>query len=594
MVASAVLATSPQRESPAQQVRRELPRSTPASAPMSSSRLSRLGDTLSTVLYPRKRARVAAPGASPAWQQREPPLASVRETARLAPQHPAVTVTTLPVPVDVVEGSIARLRWVALGLALASLAVYFIGKYYGTWIDPDAAPASYGIACWLAAFGGVGMFALAHSRRVSPYRLLDAALIFQVVGGLLISLAENAVPRLPGEVIRGQPSLAVWIAFFVLAVPASVGKSTLAAIVTACMGPLGLGVQVILGNVPTPPPLQWVLPFAVSFFMAAAASALARFVYDLRVEVVQARQLGSYHLVELLGRGGMGEVWRARHRLLAREAAIKLIRTDALQAASPAHLVAAQRRFEREAQVTSGLRSPHTVTLYDYGVAEDGRFYYVMELLEGMNLEMLVQRFGPVPASRAVCILLQICDSLGEAHRHGLIHRDIKPANVLLCRLGIHHDFVKVLDFGLVRRAAGDGSHVSVSHVAAGTPAFLAPEAAEAKLDLDARVDIYSLGCLAYWLLTGRIVFEEASSMATILAHVRQQPVPPSQRTENEIPAALENLIMQCLEKDPVRRPQSVEIIAEHLGACAVGETWDARRAEHWWRTHQPEGVEQK
>ena len=478
----------------------------------------------------------------------------------------------------------------SLGLAIAALAVYFIGQHSeSAWIDPDSAPATYRFACLMSVVAGLAMFAVAHFRLLSPLdRLLDAALLFEVGVGLLISIAENAIAPLPGETMRGQTSLAVWIAFFVLAVPASRGKSTLAAVMTACMGPVGLGVQVFFGNVPTPPLFHWFLPFATSFFMAAAASALARTMYDLGAQARQARELGSYQLVERLGQGGMGEVWRARHRMLAREAAIKLIRADALQTMSVAQANDAKRRFEREALATAQLQSPHTVTLYDYGVAEDGRFYYVMELLSGITLEELVQRFGPQPAARAAYVLLQVCDSLAEAHRLGLVHRDITHRNVLLCRLGNSYDFAKVLDFGLVKQTSGNHTGPTESHVAVGTAAFLSPEAALAR-PMDARADIYSLGCLAYWLLSGKLVFEEANTTAMILAQVQRQPVPPSQVTEQEIPAALEAIVLDCLAKEPAARPPSVDVIMERLSACPLSERWDAYRAERWWRAHQPE-----
>ncbi len=559
---------------------------------MSSNRdLSRLSKTLSVLLHRRVLASHSGRALpSPVRATIPPPQSiSVPVAARLAPQHTLATATAFPLPIDLVEGSVARLRWVALGFALAVVAVYVVGMHGGShWIDPETAPSSYRVALKLAVVAGLCMSALSFTRLLSPYRLLDAALLFQVGGGLLISLAENAVPRLENEVVRGQPSLAVWIAFFVLAVPSSFGKSTLAAVVTACMGPVGLGIQVILGNVVSPPPWDWILLFATPFFMAAAASALTRFMYDLGAQVSQARDLGSYRLLECVGQGGMGEVWRARHRMLAREAAIKLIRYDTLQAVTPDQVAAAKRRFEREAKTTAALQSPHTVTLYDYGVAEDGRFYYVMELLAGLNLEVLVQRHGPLPAARAVYILLQVCDSLGEAHRQGLVHRDIKPSNVLLCRLGNSYDFAKVLDFGLVKLSTEYHTQRSSSHMI-GTPTFMPPEAVEAREDLDWRADIYSFGCLAYWLLTGRLVFEEANTTAVILAHLRKQPLPPSQATENSVPPALDALVLECIEKDPSRRPQSMEIVAERLTRSDVGEAWNAHRAELWWRSYRPE-----
>jgi serine/threonine-protein kinase len=274
--------------------------------------------------------------------------------------------------------------------------------------------------------------------------------------------------------------------------------------------------------------------------------------------------------------------------LLARPAAIKLIRSDLL-GASPQGREAAVRRFEREARATANLGSTHTVDIYDFGVAEDGSFYYVMELLDGMSLEMLVRRFGPISAARAVFLLRQVCHSLSEAHARGLIHRDIKPANIFTCRLGPDHDFVKVLDFGLVKQAPGLTRHetqVTMEGATAGTPAFMAPEMALGH-EIDGRADLYALGCVAYWLLTGQPVFSGETPVATILAHVREDPLPPSARTEIAIPPMLEAVIMSCLAKDPRARPSSADELTERLAACMPSDGWDRAAARQWWEIHQ-------
>ena len=233
----------------------------------------------------------------------------------------------------------------------------------------------------------------------------------------------------------------------------------------------------------------------------------------------------------------MGEVWRAEHQLLARPAAIKLIRTDN-GASQPTD--EARARFEQEAQVTASLRSPHTIHLYDFGVTDDGAFYYVMELLEGFDLQALVERFGPVPVNRAVYLLDQICHSLAEAHHRGVVHRDIKPSNIFVCRYGRDCDFVKVLDFGLVKPM---GSHqgatqqaLTAEAVTRGTPAFMSPEQALADPSLDARSDLYALGCVAFWLVTGKPVFQGTSPIDTIVRHVQAVPDAPSRHSELAIP----------------------------------------------------------
>jgi serine/threonine-protein kinase len=307
-------------------------------------------------------------------------------------------------------------------------------------------------------------------------------------------------------------------------------------------------------------------------------------------DVSKARELGSYKLVELLGRGGMGEVWRAEHRLLARPAAIKLIQPEMLGCNDSNEMTVIKRRFEREAQATAMLSSPHTIDLYDFGSAEDGALYYVMELLHGIDLQTLVEKYGPVPAERAALFLGQMCSSLEEAHQTGLVHRDIKPANIYTCRYGLEYDFTKVLDFGIVKsREESNGlTKLTSVNAATGTPEFMAPEMALGKA-VDARADIYAVGCVGYWLLTGKLVFEEDTFVATMLAHAQKAPIPPSSRTEIEIPPQLEKLVMWCLEKEPQRRPSSAGEIRRAISQYGLADSWTPERAEKWWKLHMPE-----
>jgi serine/threonine-protein kinase len=286
----------------------------------------------------------------------------------------------------------------------------------------------------------------------------------------------------------------------------------------------------------------------------------------------------------------MGEVWRASHRLLARPAAIKLIRSSL--AGHGSHISDdARRRFEREAQVIARLRSPHTVTLFDFGITDDGSFYYVMELLDGLDAESMVKRFGPMPAERVVQVLRQMCHSLSEAQSCGLVHRDIKPANIFLCRYGEEHDFVKVLDFGIAKAVRGPSAKaetaITVGSVIQGTPAFIAPEQATGG-DVDGRADIYSTGCVAYWLLTGELVFTADTAIRLLLAHAQAEPDPPSARTELPIPAALEALVMACLAKDRDLRPSSARDLLRRLDALPLERAWSAERAREWWQSHLP------
>jgi eukaryotic-like serine/threonine-protein kinase len=318
------------------------------------------------------------------------------------------------------------------------------------------------------------------------------------------------------------------------------------------------------------------------------ATITSRVTYGLRKQVAEANELGQYVLEEKIGGGGMGEVWRARHRLLIRPAAIKLIRP---QMAGDRELLL--RRFEREARATAALKSPHTVQLYDFGATEDGRLYYVMELLDGLDLDTLVRQYGPLPPERVVHILRQVCSSLQDAHANGLVHRDIKPANVVVSRAGTTFDFAKVLDFGLVkldsaRKAEENALTLTAEGSTSGTPAFMAPETVLGVADTDHRVDLYALGCVGYWLLTGKLIFEGRSVVEVMFHHAHTPPPRPSTTSELPIPAPLEDLIMECLEKDPARRPTSAEAVSTLLDAVSLESAWTVERAERWWAMHRP------
>jgi serine/threonine-protein kinase len=254
-----------------------------------------------------------------------------------------------------------------------------------------------------------------------------------------------------------------------------------------------------------------------------------------------------------------------------------------------------RRRFEREAQVIAQLRSPHTVTLFDYGVADEGSCYYVMELLDGIDADRLVRRFGPIPAERAIHILRQMCHSLSEAESRSLVHRDIKPANIFLCRYGEDHDFVKVLDFGIAK-AVRDPSPdmqtaITMPNLIQGTPAFIAPEQALGGTDIDARADIYSTGCVAYWLLTGELVFTAETPIKLLMEHVNRPAEPPSARAEIPIPRELDALVLSCLAKDRNERPRSARDLLQRLDAIPLNERWTEERARRWWSEHLPLGT---
>jgi DNA-binding NtrC family response regulator len=296
--------------------------------------------------------------------------------------------------------------------------------------------------------------------------------------------------------------------------------------------------------------------------------------------------VGSYRLVSKLGSGGMGEVWLGRHRLLARPAAVKLIRADVSTGEAREQFV---RRFQREAHVTAGLRSPHTVQLYDFGVNDTGSFYYVMELLEGLDLHQIVERFGPQAPARTIALFAQACRSLAEAHERGLVHRDIKPANLFVARLGAEYDYLKVLDFGIVKDRPGQDATMITAHgIVQGTPAFIAPELAFGEGAIDGRADIYSLGCAMYYTLTGQPVFRATSPAQMLLHHAQTPPGAPSNASELPIPDALDRLVLQCLAKDPDARPFSAQEVERALAVIPV-EPWTTARAKAWWELHAPD-----
>jgi len=301
---------------------------------------------------------------------------------------------------------------------------------------------------------------------------------------------------------------------------------------------------------------------------------------QLRREAFEARKLGQYRLKHRLGSGGMGEVWLAEHQLLKRPCAIKLIRDELV--GDPITLS----RFQREVQATAMLVHPNTVRIYDYGVAEDGTFYYTMEYLPGLTLQDLVQKYGPLPAERAVYFLRQACLALSEAHALGLIHRDLKPSNLLASQLGGMPDVLKVLDFGLVHTAPEeqDSERMTLQSYMAGTPAYVSTEqiAGGGKL-VDARSDIYSLGAVGYFLLAGHPPFKGETFLDLLIAH-RQEPVPSSFLPGTDVPADLDAVIRRCLEKDPANRFPDVMSLHEALAACRCADLWTESAAAEWWK----------
>jgi eukaryotic-like serine/threonine-protein kinase len=463
------------------------------------------------------------------------------------------TFSGSPLPVEAAQGT--RFQWFNLGAVLAS----------------------------------VGLWWVAHRRRVSPSHLHTLGLIYQVCICFVISIITLWQYWIEARIVPNMTWVPAVVIMFPLIMPGPPRRMLAAALAAAATSPLALLLLDLSGKVKVTDPEDY---FRMSFSPCVAAAFAyfgARIIYGLGREVALARELGSYQLGELLGRGGMGEVYRATHRMLARPAAIKLIRPEMIGGGDNDATQLAVRRFRLEAEVAASLRSPHTVELYDFGVTEDRTLYFVMELLDGMDLESLVRQKGPVPAGRVIYILRQVCESLEEAHRRGLVHRDIKPANIHLGCLGLQHDFVKVLDFGLVKSVAdesGEQSLATAAGLAPGTPAYMPPELAMGEA-FDGRADIYALGCVAYFLLTGRLVFEAGNAMQMVTKHMLEVPVPPSGRVELAVPPELEALVLACLAKQPAGRPASAAELSLGLAAVAA-EPWGEAEAKEWWKINRP------
>jgi serine/threonine-protein kinase len=515
-------------------------------------------------------------------------------------------------PQDLLQRASKRLGYAALIYA----GTYFMAYFGPLILNPrtmwtiltnsstPVAGASIGL--------GLAIYLLSRFGTLRPEVLLDIGLVFEVVGAIGIAWANlwGLWPQAGDfesyyQVLQtrggymGIPWECVWILLFPLIVPSTLGKTVLASVGAATSGMVVLTLSIAFGATAADVPMGTMLGYYLfsTYLCAALAVVISRGVYRYGKRLAKAQEVGSYKLTELLGRGGMGDVWVAEHQMLARPAAIKLIRPEALGAQEAGARVV-EERFKREARATAALRSTHTVDLYDFGVTDDGAFYYVMEMLDGLDLATLVERYGPLPAERVVHLLRGVCHSLGEAHGQGLIHRDVKPANIFTCRLGPDTDFVKVLDFGLVKSTGeetGGATALTQEGSVAGTPAFMAPEMALGDGSVDGRADIYAVGCVAYWLLTGQPVFAADTPVATLLKHVQEEPIPPSRRTELEIPEDLDAVILACLAKDPADRPRTAEELDARLAACSVS-AWTKDRADEWWklhgRTYEPPGDE--
>jgi serine/threonine-protein kinase len=452
----------------------------------------------------------------------------------------------------------------------------------GDWIPPIVALAV-----------SVGLIVATRVLQISALSTVKLGLLYQVVISYAVVFGQywDTFAAFPTDLVHGDilglSAVAPWMVFYTVLVPARPRHALIALLGSSTAPGAVFYLSTMVGEAPILGPQQFFLVLVFPYLMTAVAAYIAaHIVYRLGQAVKAAREMGSYRLEESLGKGGMGEVWRASHRMLARPAAVKLVRADAL-GLDPDTYATALTRFEREAQVTAALQSPHTVELYDYGVSDDGTLYYVMELLDGIDLNQLVAEHGALPAERVIHIVRQVCASLGEAHKRGLVHRDVKPANIYLCKRAFEYDFVKVLDFGLVRKHSGldpeeRADNLSKIGMVIGTPAYMAPEVVKG-VPADSRSDLYAVGCVAYRLLTGVDVFDAPTLPALLVAQASEQPVPPSQRCGAEIPPGLETIVLDCLTKHPEDRIQSAQEIVARLDLIELRESWSQERAENWW-----------
>jgi serine/threonine-protein kinase len=500
-----------------------------------------------------------------------------------------------PLPSDILKQGNDRVRIAAIVMAATWLIVIVmnegVARLFGKSALSDQLWGPQQMIMTAAGLGvSLGVAWLIPRMEGRTELALDVGLLFEVFSALITSLITEGYPRHDPQAISW---VCVTIVLWPALVPSSPRKTFIAGLACATTVPFAMWIGSVTHTdyvAPQPFILTWLL--LPAYICAILAVVPATVIRGLGKQVSKARALGSYELEDRIGKGGMGEVYRARHRLLARPAAVKLISPDALESSTPdANLVIVE-RFRREAEAAATLRSPHTIELYDYGVAEDGTFYYVMELLEGIDFYELVRRHGPVPPERALHLIAQACDSLGEAHQKGMVHRDVKPSNMLACKMGLKVDYVKVLDFGLVKndpKHSQDQLQITSADVVSGTPAFIAPESVSGITSVGPPADVYALGCVAYWLVTGQYVFQAPNATMMLMQHLQAAPVPPSHKSPKPIPQDFEQVILRCLSKDAAARPRDAAELSLLLRKCRPASIWSEDRAREWWDANLPE-----
>jgi len=492
-------------------------------------------------------------------------------------------------------------------IAVIGLCFHLVGNYDHlgeAWFAFYRADCAVIVGAWMLARSGTRSMRFSHALEIVV--LVSMAVVGAFLGRYVLPIM---LPRVLGEGVtvdapgydriigllqNGMSSgLIIALTHAVVVRAALVPSGTLRTVVlTASVGVVSTAIMAG-GAWPFEPyepirshiPSQFVVESVISAgiwwtFTTIVCVAITRVIYGLRQEVREARQLGQYTLEEKIGAGGMGAVYRARHAMMRRPTAVKLLSPDRAGEIDLA-------RFEREVQLTAQLTHPNTITIFDYGHTPDGVFYYAMELLDGATIEDVVRVDGPQQPGRVLKVLAEVAGALEEAHGVDLIHRDIKPANVILCRQGGKPDVAKLVDFGLVKDLAGTAdAEVTSTASITGTPLYMSPESLTSPGEVDGRTDIYSLGAVGYFFLTGEHVFDARSVVEVCSHHLHTSPEPPSKRLGREVSEDLETLILDCLAKRPDDRPQSAAELLERIDACADQGAWQIADAEAWWRDH--------
>jgi serine/threonine-protein kinase len=513
-----------------------------------------------------------------------PPRESLLEVERWDEREAVRAAANRELHADLLQASVERLGKIAVFSALMLSAYLLVLFLLGPKEAGFLAVFPTATRVLLAGIASsVGLFAVTRAKRLRPQFITDVGYIYLFLMCLFLSLLRHSETSASTELLRQVSPIVIPILAFAALIPAAPLKALVVSFGAALMDPLALFMtRTHLSYAPRELAILLTSPLVA----ALVGHQISRVVHGLSQGIVKAREVGSYELVKRLGTGGMAEVWRANHRMLARPAAVKLIRPEVLASHGPMDSERLLRLFTREARATASLSSPHTIQVYDFGVTREGAFYYVMELLEGVDLQTLVERFGPQRSERVAYLLMQACQSLQEAHDRNFVHRDIKPANIFTCRVGGEYDFVKVLDFGLVLDGHPTPEELEDEKGFVGTPAVMAPEMVRFQAPVDARADLYALGCVGYWLLTRRRVFEASTRHDMLVMHAHQKPVLPSKHLDQKVHPGLEAIVMSCLEKNPNRRPQTARELGELLLQLRFDAPWTPERAGYWWKQH--------